>query len=109
MAGSCLCADGDEFGRSTDAHGVEWFGLTNPRGQVRKRRFPLVQRQTRFLGKQMDGCEKLGEEEKTKEIRKISDSVKRKRKPSPSKLRPQPDLLLHPLPIPLRLFPRFPF
>jgi len=30
--------------------------------------------------------------------------VKRKRKPSPSKLRPQPHLLLHPLPIPLRLF-----
>ena len=22
-----------------DAHGVEWFGFTNPRGQFRKRRF----------------------------------------------------------------------
>jgi len=47
-----------------NAHGVEWFGFTNPRGQVRRDASPSRDPwPTPNLGKEMDRCEKLGEEE----------------------------------------------
>jgi len=33
--------EGNEVADEPDAHGVEWFNFRDPRGQVRKRKFPL--------------------------------------------------------------------
>ena len=69
-----------------DAHGVEWFSFTNPRGQVRKRLFPS---QDPWPTSNEVSRRRNGRMEKNWVKKRLSKTSNRKRRPS-EKQKPDP-------------------